>query len=425
VQYERNILGNKPQHHGGFHFKRDMPLPPRSNGAPRVSPTFQISHSPNRTASFPLSPARCEAHRASNRKLEKRASELSDGDDSYVFIPDMVHDPSRVPLPSPSVDFNSPAKPTSGGPHFHDPIPEWTKFPDPAFEGSHFADPFHPGSSFAENFADPTSNFSDPSFQGANFGDPGSHFADPSYSGSSPSHLPVGSLTPFQPPPPLPSEEVSDSTQLNFSDDYEDVVGVSQQLRLVLGNGAVPHVVATQEIRSANSSVPIPPHSDYTPALRPSTHRPTSPNKPAIKPRRKKILSESDSPSPAPSSNKVQKSLTIPKSHALYSEYSEHVPSTRHHTLDLSAQDGRLSSSPPTVDTVPHLHTAPEHLPPATKTQWAGLLHPPLTPPIPRPRPGIGRFSSSAKCATDDSAVGRNTAGFSWDHCQYSHVSDV
>jgi hypothetical protein len=49
VQYERNVLGKKSQHHGGFHFKDDMPLPPRThagNSTTKVQ-SYSSPRSPN------------------------------------------------------------------------------------------------------------------------------------------------------------------------------------------------------------------------------------------------------------------------------------------------------------------------------------------------------------------------------------------
>ena len=95
VQYERNVLGNKPHHHSGFHFKQNIPLPPRSSDETDKKAPFKISpRSPTRTTSLPYS--------HSGRLTDKKpASEISldcDGD-SYVLIPTVVQDPTRVPLP--------------------------------------------------------------------------------------------------------------------------------------------------------------------------------------------------------------------------------------------------------------------------------------------------------------------------------------
>ena len=96
VQYERNILGNKPRHHGGFHFKQDMPLPPRASTTTKfrshVNPRFPSNKRPHSSPPFRR---RLSDPQLSHFKMEKRASELSECEDSYIVIPDLVLDPSR------------------------------------------------------------------------------------------------------------------------------------------------------------------------------------------------------------------------------------------------------------------------------------------------------------------------------------------
>ena len=398
VQYERNILGNKVQHQGGFHFKTTMPLPPRSTDTAtptdqaRATPTFHVSRSPNRTASLPVTHDRREAQR-SNRKLEKRASELSDEcDDSYVFIPDVVYDPSRVPLPQPSGNFEPPCSTETpyGG----------SNFSDPSFGG--------PQTTHRPSYEGPTVCI--PPFQG-------SDFHDPSFEGSSVAPQPQsgGSTAPLISQVPISRGEIEGTS--SFSGDYEDVLVFSQQLSIRPGNGTIPHVVATQEIRSSDSPIPVPrgdhrttrgilssdspipvPHGDHPisctpPPISPQS-RSRSPNKPQVKPRRRKPLSESNSSvdwTPPAMSSCSQKSLTIPNTRTLNSDLSPH------HTLDLTSDDGFSLSPSPTESSHSHPHTV-------TRSQ---LPHPPLTPPIPRPRPSFG-VRVRVQRSEDDIEVGRN-----------------
>ena len=432
VQYERNILGNKPQHHGGFHFKTTMPLPPRStNPSPNppkvITPNYRINRSPNRTTSLPVSHERREQQRA-NRRLQKRASEISDseGDDSYVFIPDVVYDPTRVPLPQTLDDYvpppplgeglNLPSSTHSSdrrhsyenqylsneGLSGNNPPLEGPNFQDPSFEGlSGNSSSHYPSRAESNSRSSPfeASNFPDPSFQ-TSFAP-----AQPQSEGVAMfQHLSVGTTK--------EDEEGTDT----FSSDYDDVVLLSQ-LRIRHGNGAVPQLVATQEIRSSDSLVPVPASNDYTlcPA-QPSCDRPTSPNKPQVKPRRKKPLSESESlasdyPTSSPVPSTTQKSHTIPKMYAVNSDPVSQSP-FNHHTFDLASQDGHSPSPVASVDT----SLRPSHPPPHM------LTHPPLTPPTPRPRPSFSRFGGGVHRTEDDSRVGM-TSGDHTHNQRQRHLS--
>ena len=91
VQYERNILGNKQQNHGGFHFKRQIPLPPRHT---HVQVETQVHCPPEQhplAKRLPFFPPPRD-RRASDPQWErsfqhdKRSSVVSDCDDAYIFI---------------------------------------------------------------------------------------------------------------------------------------------------------------------------------------------------------------------------------------------------------------------------------------------------------------------------------------------------
>jgi hypothetical protein len=437
VQYEQNILGNKPQHHGGFHFKSSMPLPPRSKTAkpslttPKVPPDTPkaypdtptaypdtpkaypdapkvitpLPHSPNRTVSLPTSHPRREEQRA-NRKLQKRASELSDSDESYVFIPNVVRDPTRVPLPQehdqpPQLgsdlegsNDSSPfyvncfcSRSASGG---HGPPMGDSEFPDPSLENTTADDlsqyPYHdePASHGLP------SDFCDPSIQ--------------TWSNSSKLQPLVEGVTVSS---GTTTEKIEGTD--SFSGDYDDIVLLTQQFSIRQGKGTVPHVIATQEIRSSDSPVPVPPSHDYVP------HRPVSPNKPQVKPRRNKTFSESDSRTDSVTAGPTttQKSLTILKPRVSNSDLSR---SPCHHMLDTTSQDDPYSATTSPVMDIPHKFNPLTIHPP--HQQSSVLNYAPLTPPIPRPRPSFSRFRAGGfkKQAEDDSMVGRNRAGFSHNH---------
>ena len=421
VQYERNVLGNdKPKHHGGFHFKSSMPLPPRSTmnttpkpylTTPKVSPDtpkaypnapqviIPIPRSPNRTGSLPTSHAHREEQRA-NRRLQKRASELSDSDESYVFIPDVVRDPTRVPLE-----------------HNQSPILEGSNFPDQPLVGS---SPF-----YVNYFCSPNGHpdFHDPSLNNTDTHSPSSlqeesishspltDFSDPSIRSSSqqPQSQVEGVTVPQTPP-----ENKTDGTD-SFSGNYDDIVFLTQQFSIRQGKGAVPHVVTTHEIRSSDSPVPVPLSHDYVP------HRPVSPSKPQVKPRKHKTFSESDSQSHSVlTTATTQKSLTIPKPHVSNSDLSR---SPCHHTLDTTSQDDDRSPSTtsPVMDNPhPHPYLPPTHPPMRPQLQQSSVLNYfPLTPPVPRPRPSFSGFTGGARSqrqSEDDSVVGRNRVSSSHTH---------
>ena len=461
VQYERNILGNKPQHHGGFHFKSSIPLPPRSKanttpkpslatpkaspdtpkaypdtptaypntpkaypGTPKAYPDtpkaypdaqkviFPLPRSPNRTVSLPTSHPRREEQRA-NRKLQKRISELSDSDESYVFIPSVVRDPTRVPLPQP--------------PQLGSDL-EGSNVPDSSPEGSNVSSPFYVNYFYANNASNGHgtpmggSEFPDPSLENNTADDlsqypyhdePTSHglpsdFCDPSIQTSSNSSKPQPLVEDVTVSPPRTTETIEETD--SFSGAYDDIVLLTQQFSIRPGKGAVPHVIATQEIRSSDSPVPVPPARDYVP------HRPVSPNKPQVKPRRNKTFSESDSKTDfmtaGPTTTK--KSLTIPKPRSSNSDLSR---SPCHHImLDTTSQDDPFSSTTSPVMDIPH-NFNPLTTPPP-RHQSSVLNYPPLTPPIPRPRPLFSRFRVGGvqQKAEDDSMVGRNRAGSSHNH---------
>ena len=337
VQYERNVLGKKSQHHGGFHFKDDMPLPPRTHAgnSPTKVQSYSSPRSPNlnkRPVSSPTLERKSSDPQLSDRKLQKRASELSDSDDSYVPIPDVVLDPSRSHHQAPLTAF------------------------EPQFEL-------------------------------------------PPYTTTSLPRLPSSVLeNEYQ-----LSDDMVTSTQSIASDDYDDSLLLSQQVRMTHSSG-VSQVTATQEVRS-DPHVPVPKLDISTP---PAT--PPRPHKPAVKPRRSKLGSEScrnNGNSLKPSI--VQRSLTIPINYPpapTYSLPSEMTSSSSHHTLNTLSPNGSTSSSPPAMDTV-CWHASTENV-----FKYQPLLtNPPLTPPIPKPRLGGTRVRFNIpRHAEDDSWIGRCSA---------------
>ena len=383
VQYERNVLGNKHQHHGGFHFKSTLPLPPRSGDAARpppptfeakARPTFEVSRSPNRTTSLPTSHSRREEQKQ-KRKLEKCASEFSDDcDDAYVFIPDIVYDPTRVPLPQTLGEPTSGTLPTessSEGPEICGPPPEGsTRTLHNSYEKHPLPDSYRSGEM---------------------------HFQDHSFDSSCISET---------------EYEGGDEGAASFSGDYEDnVMLVSQQLSITQASTGLSHVVATQEIRPSDSLVPVPPGNDYVfpPSLQLSCQtRSKSPNKPRVKPRTKKPAMQSNSlllPSNhhSPMKSSVQKSATIPHVRTLSSELSL----SSHHTLDLTLGDEEPSSPfPSLVLSSENFTSTHSHPHPVSRSQLTQLTHSPLTPPVPRPRPLFTRVGGSRQ-SEDDSVLDR------------------
>ena len=348
VQYERNILGNsKPRHNRGFHFKQTMPLPPRSSG-----PATQFKESPRspaRRMSLPHSPSG-RTYGNPGSKPERRASEVSlDCDDSYVFIPSIVQDPSRVPLP---------ATTTAAG-----------------FESS---------STNSLNFAKGASNSDRPLKPQASWG--GATHVDATNGGSNWNGHP---------------KRASSAENL---EDYEDIVTVSRHPKN--GNSTAPH--GTQEMKSFVSLIPSPPFTDYVP-MAPTSHQSLPPPKPRIKPRRSKPVSEPGThPSFTLRETEGQMLQMLAKSQTLPTETSE---AFSHHTLDWYSPEGRSStSSPPLSAGVRDYYTgslSPLPREVLTRQERVSLDHPPLTPPIPRPRPLFPRLRGTG--SHDDSLVGRSS----------------
>ena len=74
VQYERNVLGNRPsQANGGFHFKRSIPLPPRKS---RVEPSTGLgsdpSTSPSPVGSDSMGPQEDSSKNVAEVKMKRR-----------------------------------------------------------------------------------------------------------------------------------------------------------------------------------------------------------------------------------------------------------------------------------------------------------------------------------------------------------------
>ena len=319
VQYERNVLGNKPHHHVGFHFKQNIPLPPRSSDETDKKAPFKTSpRSPTRTTSLPHS----HSGPFTDKKPEKRASEISldcDGD-SYVCIPTVVQDPTRVPLPR-SDHIPLPPRHTSAlnnqqhRPQIEAPLEHTSSSVHPHLENVQL-------SSGDLSHIDPSTSGDISHIDTSSSGD-----LDPSTSGDI-SHID-------------PSVEgykynghqaLTDKVSL-LSDDYEDVV-VVPQVSLLQGSSSdaidddiTPHAITTtQEIRTIEATIltSSPPLDDYIPMKPTSPFTPphcTSPRKPLIKPRRNKPTSESNPSSPNISlqsghfnqSQKVSKSRTLPQ----------------------------------------------------------------------------------------------------------------
>ena len=153
VQFERNVLGNAPMNHGGFHFKKQLPLPPRTtkvhfdakvqHSMPTAqphdvgskpttttksafrSPLLQscqpsslrsLSSSPgpsthnspilsnrNRTKTRRASDGQLKQNSYGNVNLTRRHSDVSDNEDGEYIIPfqpaDAVNPPWRVASP--------------------------------------------------------------------------------------------------------------------------------------------------------------------------------------------------------------------------------------------------------------------------------------------------------------------------------------
>ena len=108
VQYERNILGSRPQGHGGFHFKRQVPLPPRHTHLRLETqvcyPSERLPSPPppvkQRQPRLPLTNERRDSDtqvKHTSPMSEKRSSELSDYEDMYNFITQRSVTPQHSP----------------------------------------------------------------------------------------------------------------------------------------------------------------------------------------------------------------------------------------------------------------------------------------------------------------------------------------
>ena len=377
VQYERNILGNKPQNGAGFHFKRDMPLPPRKNQAATGNGGFK-SFQPNsqpfagRTQSWRPSP------QVVTHKLEKRASELSDSGDCYVFIPQVITPPNRAPPPAYSTESShTHREQTQAAPPRDDlglprpPMGHSSTFPRPPMGNS---------STF------PRTPMGDSSLHG-----PPVEFTQSHFAGFTDDHSGVD----------MTSLQSSDSTN-----DYDDIVIVSHEVSHPCGNGTIPQVLATQEIHF-NSPILVPlPTLDNSNQPHTVTCTATL-QKPAIKPRRNKPSSESDAyPAyDASSTEGVHNSLTLP--HGCSPSLSAQTLNTpSHHTLDQQSPQ----HTTPSRDTLQR-STSADLLVSDPKGQTERCsVHPLLTPPIPRPRGRLVRFAEHTQRSEDDSVLGQQSS---------------
>lgn len=392
VQYERNVLGNKSQFHGGFHFKQDIPLPPRSSTAPRRR------HQPHkRTSSSPTTPKRrCDPHVA-NIKSGPRASELIESDDAYVFIPDVVKNPARKPPPPPpppstAVDFQtdpsahlqpSSSTPPTATPEsqaststFECPLPprSSTNHEPHSHLSSHSHTITHSPTLASKMHSSLHAPMSDPLKSPAVSTDP-LNFPDlsvehqPVYVSSSSADPTTHHCHPTSSLPPLSEEEdhlSEDPTTRPFSledsDDYDDVVIVTQQA------GNVPEV--------RNGHLDSAGFNGTSPTLSP---RSGSPSKPAVKPRLK-LPHPSHTPwcdvgrSSSSRSSSIKRTLTIPRNPSL---------NTSSYVLNSYSTDDASS----TTTEWRSLHASSENAFSSVRENKSTFLtYSPLTPPIPKPR---------------------------------------
>lgn len=129
VQFERSILGNMQQAHGGFHINKQMPLPPRTRaktGFSQLPPrTLNVPPSTEGHSSFTSTPPKvpCKQRRGCppplNRmnsdsqlqetfssRLQKRASDVSQGENGEYIIPTLSEASSEPPQPTSSPSYN-------------------------------------------------------------------------------------------------------------------------------------------------------------------------------------------------------------------------------------------------------------------------------------------------------------------------------
>lgn len=415
LQYERNILGNKSsQFHGGFHFKQDIPLPPRS------SATSRQRQLPKRTSLSPKAPKGSrDPHLVANIRSESKGSELIESDDTYVYIPDLVKEPTKKPPPPPPPSTAADSQ-TDPSPHPHSPLHSSSASPSSSHESqTHF--------SSTSSFECPLPPRTSPTHK--------PHYHLPSHTHTITSHLPTlpskmhSSHTPRSDPlksrtvsaepltspdisfeqqpvyissssdPPthhchpttsLPhlsrneyhlSEEATRPLSLEDSDDYDDVVVVPQQVR-VAGN--------TPEVRNG--------HFDSVGSTSPTL----SPSKPAVKPRLKL-------PDPShthwgdigrsctPKRLNIKRTLTIPR--------NPHV-NTAHYVLNSYSTDDASSST----SEKRALHTSSENVfSSGHENKSTFLTYSPLTPPIPKPRVNFTDHLPS-QYTEDDSQVRKSTS---------------
>ena len=420
LQFERNILGNKSsQFHGGFHFKQDIPLPPRSSTSPRQR---QL---PKRTSSSPKTPQRTHDPHLVKNKSEPIASELIESDDAYVYIPDLMKDPTKKPPPPPpppstaadsqphpsrhlhsppnssspspsssrgsqthfssSSSFECPLPPRSSPsrkPHSHHPshthtVTSHSPTLPPKMHSSHtlMSDPLKSHTVSGEPLSSPDTSFEHQPLYISSSSDPPTHH----YSTTSLPHLPRNEHH-------LSEEPTTRPLSLEDSDDYDDVVVVTQQV-CVAGN--------TPEVRNGH----LDSEGSTSPILSP---RSTSPSKPAVKPR-SKLPSPShthwDDVARSSSSKRlnIKRTLTIPR--------NPHV-STAHYVLNSYSTDD--ASSPTSDKRAPH--TSSENIfSSGHENKSTFLTYSPLTPPIPKPRVNFMDHLPS-QYTEDDNPVRKSTS---------------
>lgn len=400
VQYESNVLGNKskPRFHGGFHFKQDIPLPPRSS-------TAHKSPQPNkRPSSSPTMPKRPYDPQLAHLRSELRASELLESDDAYVFIPDVIRDPSRRPLLSPpSSTFDSQVNP-SGRPEpfdsYSSPLSTTLEAQTSSTLEAHLPPmPSVTHESHSHISSQSTTSPESPIAPSHNHPTLSSHIPQtPTLKPPSPTIEPEA-LPPvecqslyvsssLEPPPhkchtthSLPrltgneyhlSEQMTTrSLSLDDCDDYDDVVIVSQQVHI---GGQAPQLNGHLNSPEVNARPPPPP------ILPRRTHS----HKPAVKPRMKlpdpDHTSWSDVNNSSCKRSAVKRALTIPRNPTSNIGLQS---STSHYVLNSYSTDDACS---PTMERRTLHHSSDNILSSVHKTTNTLLTYSPLTPPVPKPR---------------------------------------
>ena len=343
--------------------------------------------------------------------------------DSYVLIPTVVQDPTRVPLPQ---SGHVPRRSDDAS----------NQLDRPQIE-SHIPPLEHTSSSVLQPHLDHTQPSTDNLFH-MNYSTLGdtSHIDPSSSVTTTNTELSLSRDTTHIEPAltgdtsdidPSMDEYYNGHTTLTgkasiLSDDYDDVIIIPQVNSpedncsvAICNNTSSPYSTNSQEMRVTEVVTCSPPMDDYI-CMKPTTTslftppHCSSPVKPLIKPRKNKPtfdqFSRSTSSQQSDHYNHPQtvsnKSHTLPSQHGVSSR-DVFSPDSAISLLSPSSLDDsvKANSTQNTATSFP--------MPPEFQPYGRTLVHSPLTPPIPRPRQTFTSFKSVPSRAEDDSMIGRSS----------------